>query len=98
MGRLGKIQYLTDGGFFNNQVAIHSNWLTAEDVYVVADDIRPNGTVYLHAWVKPLINLIWAGGIVFVFGSLLAMWPDAREQRRLVERYSRQPVTASTSP
>jgi cytochrome c biogenesis factor len=41
------------------------------------------------------VNLIWLGGIVFVFGSLIAMWPDAREQRRLVARYETlQPRTA----
>ena len=26
-------------------------------------------------------------GIVFVGGSLIALWPDAREERRLAERY-----------
>jgi cytochrome c biogenesis factor len=36
--------------------------------------------------VKPLVNLIWVAGIVFVLGSLIALWPDAREQRRLVRR------------
>jgi cytochrome c biogenesis factor len=38
--------------------------------------------------VKPLINLIWVGGIVFVLGSLVALWPDAREQRRLATRFA----------
>jgi uncharacterized iron-regulated membrane protein len=36
--------------------------------------------------VKPLVNLIWIAGIVFVIGSGVALWPDAREQRRLVAR------------
>jgi cytochrome c biogenesis factor len=36
--------------------------------------------------VKPLVNLIWLAGLVFVVGSLIALWPDAREQRKLVER------------
>jgi cytochrome c biogenesis factor len=36
--------------------------------------------------VKPLVNLIWIAGIVFLFGSAVALWPDAREQRRLVTR------------
>jgi len=36
--------------------------------------------------VKPLVNLIWIAGIVFLFGSMVALWPDAREQRRLVAR------------
>ena len=33
------------------------------------------------------MNLIWLAGLVFVLGSLIALWPDAREQRRLAVRY-----------
>ena len=36
---------------------------------------------------KPLVNLIWLAGLVFLLGSLIALWPDAREQRRLAVRY-----------
>jgi hypothetical protein len=36
--------------------------------------------------VKPLVNLIWIAGIVFLLGSAVALWPDAREQRRLAAR------------
>jgi cytochrome c biogenesis factor len=42
--------------------------------------------------VKPLVNLIWAAGFLFVFGSLVALWPDAVEQRRLAERYATAPA------
>jgi cytochrome c-type biogenesis protein CcmF len=83
----GKNQYFPVAGLFSNEVAIHSNWLTGEDLYVVADQINPDGTVYFKVFVKPLVNLIWLGGLIFVLGSLIAMWPDAREQRRLVARY-----------
>ena len=34
------------------------------------------------------MNLIWFAGLVFVGGSLIALWPDAREERRLAERYA----------
>ena len=36
---------------------------------------------------KPLVNLIWLAGAVFVLGSLITLWPDAREERRLAARY-----------
>ena len=49
-------------------------------------DQKNGNTVFLKVLVKPLVNLIWIAGIVFVLGSLVAMWPDAREQRRLVAR------------
>ena len=42
--------------------------------------------MYFRVFVKPLVNLIWVAGLVFLLGSLIALWPDAREQRRLVER------------
>jgi cytochrome c-type biogenesis protein CcmF len=72
----------------SNEVGIHTSWLRAEDLYVITDDIRPNGLVYFKVLVKPLVNLIWIAGVVFLLGSAVALWPDAREQRRLVLRLS----------
>ncbi len=70
----------------SNEVGIRSDPLTGEDLFVIAEQIDPDGTVYFRVFVKPLVNLIWVAGLVFLLGSLIAMWPDAREQRRLVER------------
>jgi cytochrome c biogenesis factor len=70
----------------SNEVGIRSDKLTGEDLFVIAEQIDPDGTVYFRVFVKPLVNLIWLAGLVFVVGSLIALWPDAREQRRLVER------------
>jgi cytochrome c-type biogenesis protein CcmF len=70
----------------SNEVGIRSDRLTGEDLFVIAEQIDPDGTVYFRVFVKPLVNLIWIAGLVFVMGSLIALWPDAREQRRLVER------------
>jgi cytochrome c-type biogenesis protein CcmF len=71
----------------SREVGIHTNWLRAEDLYVILDQYQGN-TVFLQVLVKPLVNLIWIAGFVFLGGSLVAMWPDAREQRRLVARLS----------
>ena len=49
-----------------------------------------DGTVFLKVIVNPLVNLIWLAGLVFVGGSLITMWPDAREQRRLARRFAEQ--------
>ena len=43
---------------------------------------------------KPLVNLLWLAGFVFVGGALIALWPDAREERRLAERYAGATVRA----
>jgi cytochrome c biogenesis factor len=69
-------------------VAIRSDYLTGEDLFLNADDLRKDGSVQLEASVKPLVNLIWLAGLVFLFGSVVAMWPDAREERRLATRYA----------
>jgi cytochrome c-type biogenesis protein CcmF len=70
----------------SNEVGIRSDPLTGEDLFVIAEQIDPDGTVYFRVFVKPLVNLIWAAGLVFLLGSLITLWPDAREQRRLAER------------
>src|SRR6266516_422385 len=72
----------------SNEVAIHTEYLTGTDVFVIADQIDKDGSVFLKVLVKPLVNLIWVAGFVFVGGSLIALWPDAREERRLAARYA----------
>jgi cytochrome c-type biogenesis protein CcmF len=72
----------------SNEVSIYHDPRNLGDVFTIADGIERNGTLDLKVLVKPLVNLVWAAGFVFVFGSLVAMWPDAVEQRRLAERYA----------
>ncbi len=77
----------------SNEVAIRSDLLRGEDLFVIADQIDPDGTVYFKVFVKPLVNLIWLAGFVFVLGSLVTLWPDAREARRLAARTEERAVT-----
>jgi cytochrome c-type biogenesis protein CcmF len=72
----------------SNEVAIRSDLLTGEDLFVITDQIETDGTgtVYFKVFVKPLVNLVWLAGLVFVLGALVTLWPDAREQRRLAAR------------
>jgi cytochrome c-type biogenesis protein CcmF len=73
----------------SNEVGIRSDPLTGEDLFLIAEQLNPDGSVYVRAFVKPLVNLIWVAGLVFLLGSLITLWPDAREQRRLAIRYAR---------
>jgi cytochrome c-type biogenesis protein CcmF len=73
----------------SSEMAIYTSWLRAEDVDVIADQVNADGSVYFKVLVKPLVNLIWLAGFVFLGGALIALWPDARESRRLAERYER---------
>jgi cytochrome c-type biogenesis protein CcmF len=75
----------------DQRVGIETDWLRAEDLYVITNfrtdgSTYPGGGIYFQVLVKPLVNLIWVAGIVFLIGSGVAMWPDARGQRRLVTR------------
>jgi cytochrome c-type biogenesis protein CcmF len=72
----------------SNEVGIRTDYLRAEDLFVIAEQVNDDGSVYFRVFVKPLVNLIWLGGLVFLAGSLIALWPDARESRRLATRYA----------
>jgi cytochrome c-type biogenesis protein CcmF len=72
----------------SNEMAIHTNWLRAEDVDVIADQITAGGAIYFKVLIKPLVNLIWLAGLVFLLGSVITLWPDPREERRLAARYA----------
>ncbi len=83
--RTGNVTY-TGFDETDNDVGIKTDWLRAQDLYVIADFQKKSNVVFFNVLVKPLVNLIWVAGIVFLLGALIAMWPDAREQRRLVLR------------
>jgi cytochrome c-type biogenesis protein CcmF len=72
----------------SNEVGIRTDYLTGEDLFVIAEQVNDDGTVFFRIFVKPLVNLIWLAGIVFLLGSVIALWPDAREERRLATRYA----------
>jgi cytochrome c-type biogenesis protein CcmF len=98
VGRLspGKNRYPAEQQV-SNEMAIHTNWTRAEDVDVIADQVNGDGSVYFKVLVKPLVNFIWLAGVLFLAGSVIALWPDPRESRRLAERYERGAVPARAS-
>jgi cytochrome c-type biogenesis protein CcmF len=57
-----------------------------DDVYVLLvtwEPVATNGATF-KIYLNPLINWVWSGGVVFIFGTLIAAWPDANEARRRV--------------
>jgi cytochrome c-type biogenesis protein CcmF len=89
IGRLdpGKNRYFAEQQV-SNEASIRRNWLDGSDTFAIADQINTNGSVDLKILQKPLVNLIWFAGFVFVAGALITLWPDAREERRLAARYA----------
>jgi cytochrome c-type biogenesis protein CcmF len=46
-------------------------------------------------FLNPLINWVWAGGFIFVFGTMIAAWPDPVEDKITAVRARRAvPATA----
>ncbi|HKD94133.1 MAG TPA: heme lyase CcmF/NrfE family subunit [Gaiellaceae bacterium] len=83
----GVNHYFIEG--FTNKAAIYHDPRSLGDVFTKAQLAGKHGArIDLQVFVKPLINLIWVAGFVFVAGALIAMWPDAVEQRRLAARYA----------
>ena len=55
----------------------------AGDFYVLLLDWKPvtsEGATF-KIYLNPLVNWLWAGGIVFIVGTLIASWPQKREFR-----------------
>src|SRR5216684_2331413 len=58
-------------------VAIYST--LKEDLYVVYAGSSPDTQLpVIHAYLNPLVKWIWLGGVVVVFGTLVAMLPNRR--------------------
>jgi len=72
--------------------AIRADAMSLGDLFVILENSNPDGSVRLKALVNPLVNLIWLAGLVFLAGSLIALWPDPAEERRLLERYALAPA------
>ena len=76
-------------------VAIYSTW--KEDLYVVFAGMDPETREpVIHAFLNPLVKWIWFGGVVVVFGTIVALLPNRRSV--LVLAPSPQPAAAQPLP
>jgi cytochrome c-type biogenesis protein CcmF len=68
---------------------VRSTW--EDDFYVLLVDWQPissQGATF-KIYHNPLINWLWFGGIIFIFGILIAAWPD-KDPETVSERVRRQ--------
>jgi len=73
-------------------VAIRST--LQEDLYVVFAGMSPETQLpVIHAYLNPLVKWIWFGGVVVVFGTLVALLPNRRAV--LVFSGAQQPAAAA---
>jgi cytochrome c-type biogenesis protein CcmF len=63
-----------------------------DDLYVLLVDWQPvsaNGATF-KIFVNPLVNWLWLGAIVFLFGILIAAWPEREREGEVVPVRSRR--------
>ncbi|MBZ0274514.1 MAG: hypothetical protein K8I60_00130, partial [Anaerolineae bacterium] len=61
-----------------NSSTIAGAYSTVEnDFYVILVDWEPitAGSATFKVYINPLINLVWWGGLILIFGTLIAAWP-----------------------
>ena len=66
--------------------SIPAVWSTlGEDLYVILTAVESDGSATLKVYRNPLVNWIWIGGLTFVLGTLLILWPHPETRSRREE-------------
>jgi len=60
--------------------SIYSSW--REDLYVILTNLEADGSATLKIYHNPLVNFGWTGGMIFVFGCLIVLWPHPEKSER----------------
>jgi cytochrome c-type biogenesis protein CcmF len=72
----------------------------ADDFYVIVvnwEGVTDNSAVF-RIYLNPLINWVWAGGLIFVLGTMIAAWPDPVETRIIELSRARRRVSLGAAP
>jgi len=65
-----------------------------EDFYVLLvawEEISLSSATF-KIYVNPLINWVWAGGLIFIVGTFIAAWPDFSEERQRAAQVAALPA------
>jgi cytochrome c-type biogenesis protein CcmF len=74
------------------EVAVRST--AREDLYLILAGWDKDGSATLKVIINPLVTWLWVGFGVFIAGTLIAAWPDAREGRTLARVRAREVAAA----
>jgi cytochrome c-type biogenesis protein CcmF len=63
-----------------------------EDFYVLLINWEgmSQNTATFRAYINPLINWVWAGAFVFIFGTMVAAWPDPVDEKIAVSNKKKE--------
>lgn len=74
------------------RVAVRSTF--KDDLYFIfSPDEQGKEMAGFTVVINPLMRWMWVAGFVMTFGTVIALWPDESEKRRLASIYSRETVT-----
>jgi cytochrome c-type biogenesis protein CcmF len=68
-------------GEASNEVAVHRDWLHAQDLFVTVDRITEDGTIQVVVLVNQMLPLLWLGGLITIVGALIVAVPGRRRTR-----------------
>ena len=63
------------------EVALRSTF--RDDLYLILSEVDGSGKVNVRALLNPMVNWIWAGGVVIVLGAIVTMWPEGRRRKEV---------------
>jgi cytochrome c-type biogenesis protein CcmF len=66
----------------SSEVAVDSS--PFRDVYVVLVGLTPDGLARISVFINPMMMWIWVGGLIMVFGSIVAVWPSRRPREAVM--------------
>jgi cytochrome c-type biogenesis protein CcmF len=61
------------------EVALHVT--PAEDLYMILGGVNEDGSASIQAYINPLVSFVWIGGLVMVFGTIIAASDKMRLRR-----------------
>lgn len=56
------------------------NWGPFRDVFIIFEGIGADDKLVLNILVNPLIFFVWAGSIIMLLGTTVALWPKSRAE------------------
>ena len=52
-----------------------------EDLYLILGGVNEDGSTSIQAYINPLVSFVWVGGLIMVFGTLIAISDKMRLRR-----------------
>ena len=75
--------YYPDFRMASTKAAIRSTLL--EDLYIINSEFLDDGSGVFRITVNPLVIWIWIAGPILIFGTVIALWPQAKMARSRIK-------------